>query len=120
MVGFYGVYDMVAQWQHDLVTRPRDNIVEKFLGGAPMVNRKVYFDASPISYATVDRNSTRFLLLYGNEDDIVDPKTQSIAFLNALKQAGFFARSIMMPGAGHFFVADPVDERASAAMPARA
>ena len=50
MVGFYGVYDMAAQWEHDLVTRPRDNIVEKLLGGAPMVNRKLYFDASPMSY----------------------------------------------------------------------
>ena len=110
VVGFYGVYDMVAQWEHDLVTRPRDNIVEKLLGGAPMVNRKVYFDASPMSYATVDRNTTRFLLIYGHEDDIADPKTQSERFLLALKQAQFFARTIVVPGAGHFWSTDPVDE----------
>ncbi len=110
VVGFYGVYDMVAQWEHDLVTRPRDNIVEKLLGGAPMINRKVYFDASPMSYATVDRNTTRFLLIYGHEDDIADPKTQSERFLLALKQAQFFARTIVVPGAGHFWSTDPVDE----------
>ena len=110
VVGFYGVYDMAAQWEHDLVTRPRDNIVEKLLGGAPMVNRKRYFDASPMSYTTVDRNTTRFLLLYGHEDDIVDPKTQSERFLLQLKQAGFFARTIVVPGAGHFWSVDPVDE----------
>jgi acetyl esterase/lipase len=109
-VGFYGVYDMLAQWEHDLVSRPRDNIAEKFLGAAPHTNRKVFFEASPISYATVDKNSTRFLLLHGTHDDIVDPATQSTAFLNALKQAGFFARTVVIPGAGHFFVTDPVDD----------
>ena len=53
VVGFYGVYDMLAQYQHDLLARPRDNIGEKFLGAAPHTNRKVFFEASPISYATV-------------------------------------------------------------------
>lgn len=110
VVGFYGVYDMVAQWEHDLVTRPRDNIVEKFLGGPPMQNRKVYFDASPMSYATTDKASTRFLLIYGHEDDIAEPKTQSEPFSKALRQAGFFVRSIVVPGAGHFWSVDPVDE----------
>jgi acetyl esterase/lipase len=110
VVGFYGVYDMLAQYQHDLLARPRDNIGEKFLGAAPHTNRKVFFEASPISYATVDRNSTRFLLVHGTDDDVVDPATQSIAFLNALNQAGFFVRRVIIPGAGHFFVADPVDD----------
>ena len=110
VVGFYGVYDMLAQWQHDLVTRPRDNISEKYLSAAPHTNRKVFFEASPISYATVDRNSTRFLLIHGDHDDIVDPATQSAAFLLALKQAGFFVRTVVIPGAGHFFITEPVDD----------
>jgi acetyl esterase/lipase len=110
VVGFYGVYDMLAQWQHDLVARPRDNISEKYLGAAPHTNRKVFFEASPISYAIVDRNSTRFLLVHGDHDDIVDPATQSAAFLTALKQAGFFARTVVIPGAGHFFITEPVDD----------
>src|SRR5947199_537653 len=110
VIGFYGVYDMAAQWEHDLVTRPRDNIVERLLGGAPMVDRKVYFDASPMSHVTVEKNAARFLLIYGHEDDIADPKTQSEPFLKALRQAGFFARTIVVPGAGHFWSVDPVDE----------
>ena len=110
VVAFYGVYDMAAQWEHDQLTRPRDNISEKFLGASPMVNRRVFFEASPISYATVDKNTTRFLLLYGHEDDIVDPKTQSERFLLSLKQAQFLARAIVVPGAGHFWSVDPVDE----------
>jgi acetyl esterase/lipase len=110
VVGFYGVYDMYAQWQHDLIARPQDNISDKYLGAAPYTNRKIFFEASPISYATTDRNSTRFLLIHGDNDDIVDPATQSTAFLTALKQGGFFARQVVIPGAGHFFITDPVDD----------
>src|SRR6516225_1863163 len=83
VVGFYGVYDMQSQWEHDQITRPRDSVTEKLLGGPPMVSRKTFFEASPLSYATVDRNSTRFLLIYGREDDIVEPATQSEKFLTA-------------------------------------
>jgi dipeptidyl aminopeptidase/acylaminoacyl peptidase len=93
-----------------LVARPRDNISEKFLGAAPQTNRRVFFEASPISYATVDKNSTRFQLIHGDHDDIVDLTTQSTAFLIALKQAGFFVRTLVIPGAGHFFITDPVDD----------
>ena len=113
VIGFYGVYDMLAQWEHDQMTRPRDQITEKFLGGPPMISRKLFFEASPLSYVTVDKNSTRFLLIYGREDDIVDPATQSEKFLIALKQAGFFARTIVVPGAGHFWASEPMDEPGS-------
>ena len=106
LVGVYGVYDMLAQWQHDQSARPRDQISEKFLGASPMVNRKIFFASSPLSYATVDKNATRFLLVYGTHDDIVDPATQSAVFLTALKQAQFVARALVVPGAGHFWVAD--------------
>jgi len=109
VIGFYGVYDMLAQWTHDLTTRPNDKIVEKFLGASPMQNRRVYFDASPISYATVDHNQVRFLLIHGTDDDIVEPPTQSGAFLTALTQSGFFVRRIIIPGAGHFWSSDPFE-----------
>jgi acetyl esterase/lipase len=112
-IGFYGVYDMQAQWEHDQTWRPRDQITEKFLGGPPSASRRAFFDASPLSYATVDKNSTKFLLIYGREDEIVDPATQSDRFLIALKQAGFFARNIVIPEAGHFWAADPVEEPGS-------
>jgi hypothetical protein len=42
-------------------------------------------------------------LIYGREDDIVDPATQSEKLLTALKQAGLFARTIVVPGAGDFW-----------------
>jgi acetyl esterase/lipase len=109
LIGFYGVYDMHAQWTHDLPIRPNDKIVEKFLGASPMQNRRVYFDASPISYATIDRNQLRVLLIHGTDDDIVDPPSQSGAFLTALTQAGFFVRRIILPGAGHFWSSEPFE-----------
>ena len=58
VAGAYGVYDMVQQWMHDQVARPRDQIVEKFLGKPPMEDRKLYFESSPISYATRANNQT--------------------------------------------------------------
>ena len=110
VVGVYGVYDMLRQWEHDQIARPRDQITEKFLGASPMINRRVFFESSPISdSATVDRNATRFLLVCGTNDDIVDSATQSMAFLTALKQAQFVARSVVVPGAGHFWVTDPIE-----------
>src|SRR5258708_27365335 len=49
VVAISGIYDLVGQWQHDQIARPRDQIAEKFLGAAPMDNRRLYFDASPVS-----------------------------------------------------------------------
>jgi acetyl esterase/lipase len=109
VVGFYGAYDMLAQWQHDQIARPRDQIAEKYLGASPMQNRRVYFDSSPMSYATVDRNRARFLLIHGTADDVVDPATQSQAFQNALNQAGIYVRRFVIPGAGHFWASDPFE-----------
>ena len=103
---------MQAQWTHDLVSRPSDSITEKFLGMSPAKNRHIYFEASPVAYATVDKNRTRFMLIYGKEDDIVDPK-QATDFLVLLKQAGFSANIALVPGAGHAFINEPQDESVS-------
>jgi len=112
VVGFYGVYDLLAQWHHDQIARPRDQIAEKFLGASPMQNRKLYFESSPISYATIDRNKTSFMLVHGTADDIVDP-AQTQQFWQALNQAGSYSRRMVIPGAGHFFSSDPHDEPGS-------
>ncbi|HVA12656.1 MAG TPA: alpha/beta hydrolase [Stellaceae bacterium] len=112
-IGLYGVYDLAAQWQHDLVSRPRDQITEKFLGAAPIDDRRLYFDASPMSYVTRANNQTAFLIGYGTEDDIVDVATQSAAFVMALKQTGSFVRTSIAPGAPHYWGSDPLEETGS-------
>lgn len=111
VVAVYGVYDLAAQWQHDLVARPGDNIAQGFLGVSPAENRRLYFDASPLSYATTANGGPAFLVAWGTQDDIVDP-AQSEAFLLALKQAGFYARPVVQ-AAPHFWIGDPLDEAGS-------
>ncbi len=110
VVAAYGIYDMVAQWNHDQIARPRDQIVEKFLGKPPMEDRKLYFDASPLSYATRANNQVSFFLTWGTADDIADPATQSEAFILALKQANFFIRPAAVAAAPHFWFGDPIDD----------
>ena len=127
VIGFYGIYDMLAQWKHDalaqqkhemlaqrsgdLIGRPANNITEKFLGVSPMQTERIYRESSPISYATIDRNRARFLLIHGSRDDLVDPPTQTGAFFAALTRAGFFVSRMIVPGAGHFWESDPFENQ---------
>jgi acetyl esterase/lipase len=113
LVGVYGVYDLLEMWQAYACASPRENNIERFLGAAPMESRRLYFDASPISYATVANNQLGVFLACGTEDDLVNRRAQTDAFLLALKQAGFFARTCILAGAGHYWMNDPLDEPAS-------
>jgi dipeptidyl aminopeptidase/acylaminoacyl peptidase len=112
-VPIYAVLDLARQWRHDQISRPRDQIVEKFLGASLIDDRRLYFDASPLSYVSAKNNATAFLLAWGTEDDVVDHKEQSEAFLEALKQAGHYVRSVVVAGAPHFWIGDPIDEAGS-------
>lgn len=109
----YGVFDMAEQWRHDQLTRPRDHIVEKFLGASLIDDRKVYFDASPLSYVSANNNRVSFLVAWGTHDDIVAPAMQSERFLEALKQARYFVRPAILHGAPHFWMSEPLDDPAS-------
>jgi acetyl esterase/lipase len=106
---FYGVFDMCRQWSHDAHCRPYDNITEKFIGAPATENRRAYIEASPTTYAERRRNDTPFLLITGTEDDVVD-RSQTDDFLLMLRQAKFYARRIVLQGAGHFFESEPLDE----------
>jgi acetyl esterase/lipase len=113
LVGVYGVYDLIEMWERYRADSPRDNNIENFLGCSPMEDRRIYFDATPINYATYANNQTAVLLSCGTEDDLVDRRRQTDAFLRALKQAGFFTRTCYVPGAGHYWASDPIDEAGS-------
>ncbi|HTF13356.1 MAG TPA: alpha/beta hydrolase [Burkholderiales bacterium] len=112
-VSVYGVHDLARQWRHDQVSRPRDQIVERFLGASLLDDRRIYFDASPLSYVSAKNNGTAFLLAWGTGDDVVDHEEQGEAFLEALKQAGHYVRSAVLAGAPHFWIGDPIDEPGS-------
>ena len=109
-IPIYGVFDMYQQWLHDINSRPRDNIVEKFVGVSAIEDKRPYFDASPLSYVSNKNNQTSFLMVRGTRDDIVDAATQTEAFMLALKHAGHFVRPVPLEGSPHFWVWDPVDE----------
>jgi len=63
--------------------------------------------------ATYANNGIGVLLATGTEDDFVDPKTQTEPFQLALKQAGFFVRPCIVPGAPHYWMNDPIEEPGS-------
>lgn len=106
----YGIYDMLAQWEHDQLARPNDQITELFLGVRPTTDKFRYFESSPLAYATTHANATSFLLTWGTDDDVIDWTTQSRPFLTALKQAGYYVRAVPVPGAPHFWMYAPIDE----------
>jgi len=113
LVGVYGVYDLAQMWERYRLASPLDNNIENFLGSPPMQDRRLYFDASPISYATVANNQTAVFLSVGTEDDLVDRKANTDALLLALKQAGFFVRTCVVQGGPHYWLSDPIDEPGS-------
>lgn len=114
IISIYGVFDLVAQWKHDLAMRPAgQNIVELFLGTIPSKDRRLAFDASPMSYAIERLNKPGVFLAWGTQDDVVDPAKQSVPFLEALKVAGFWVRTAIVEGAPHYWAGDPLAEEGS-------
>jgi len=111
--GVYGVYDVAQMWQKYNAQSPLQNNIGWFTGTPLLENRQLYFDASPISYATVANNKIAVHLSVGTEDDLVDRGPQTDAFLLALKQAGFFVRTTILQGAPHYWGSDPIDEPGS-------
>ena len=111
IVGVYGIYDLAAQWEFDLSVRLGDNITQSFLGASLIADRRLYFEASPLSHVTTASNAVSVLLTWGTHDDVVAPE-QSERFLRALKAAGFYVRTFIQP-APHYWLSDPLDEPGS-------
>ena len=89
-------------WQRYQLQSPRENNIENFMGAAPMDDPRLYFDASPINYATFANNQIGVLLAWG-------PRTtwstgaQTDAFL--MNQAGEFLRApCIVQGAPHYWL----------------
>jgi acetyl esterase/lipase len=112
-VPFYGVYDLMAQWEHDQLHRPHDQFTEKYLGGPPMAVRDLFYEASPINWATFDNAHAAFLVIWGMEDDVVDAETQAVAFVRALKRANIYAHTIPIAAAPHYWIEEPLDDPTS-------
>ena len=113
LIGVYGVYDVVEMWQRYKLQSPCENNIENFMGASPMDDPQRYFEASPINYATFANNQIGVLLSVGTEDDLVDRRAHTDAFLLQLKQANFFVRTCIVQGAPHYWLSDPIDEPGS-------
>lgn len=107
VVGVYGVYDLVAQWQHDNATRPpTSRITQTLMGPSALDDRMAYIQASPIAHADSKRRRIAFMIVYGTEDKVVDPQTQSQDFAAAMLMAGSFVRPLAVTGAGHYWITE--------------
>jgi hypothetical protein len=114
VVGIYGPYDLLAQWSYDHVARPYDNVTEALMGKSAVDDRILYFEGSPIAYATrSSQQPLSFLISWGTDDDVVDWRLQSQPFVAALKQAGFYVRTAPMHSAPHYWIGVPLDEPGS-------
>ena len=113
VVAVYGVYDLLAQWEHDQIARPLDQISEALLGFNPLDDKIAYFKTSPIAYATRKAPRMAFLVAWGTHDDVVDWRSQSGRFVTALKQGGQFVRTVPVVGAPHFWIDQPIAEKDS-------
>jgi acetyl esterase/lipase len=110
VVSIYGVYDLLAQWEHDQVCRPRDQITEGLMGFSPLEDKFAYFQASPIAYTNTKAPRTSFMIAWGTDDDVVDCLSQSMRFVKELKQSGQFVRPVPIVGAPHFWIDQPIEE----------
>ena len=115
LVGVYGVYDLRSHWQEDLAKNhpPGQDSTVRMLGADPPADPQLFVDASPYWQARYDSAPLKSLIIYGDADTAVSPD-QSRRFEQALHQARLFARSQVIPGAGHFWFSDePLDANAS-------
>jgi acetyl esterase/lipase len=113
VIAVYGVFDLAAEWTFEQVARPADRVSEKLLGVPLIDDRLRYFEASPMAYATRDRNQLAFLVAWGSEDDVVSETLHSRPFARALAQANFNVQTVIVPHAQHYWMSDPIDEERS-------
>lgn len=103
VIGFYGVYDMVAAWQAAPEVSMHDGrkILSQFMGGGLDEMPARYVDASPRSHISDGIPPT--LLLHGGRDDWV-PHSQ-LQLMRALNHSNI--DTVTLPWATHGFDAVP-------------
>lgn len=112
---FYGVYDMVAQWKYESSVADNAGNLDKFLGGTPNLVSGAYFETSALNYireaaSSLGRMATPnagamipWFVAWGVEDLVVPPNAQSVAFVQALRDAGATVTAIPVPKTDHYW-----------------
>ena len=112
-IPIYGMFDLPAQWRWDQLARAGEHITELYLGKSLLVDRKLYLEASPLTYVVVNPKAPAFFIAWGATDDVVDATQQSEPFFEALKMAKIRARTCRLPDAPHYWMAEPLDDQES-------
>jgi acetyl esterase/lipase len=116
----YGAHDMMS-WDKYTQNSGNKGALEGFIGGTPDANPGGYFESSSIWYAREASKSLGELavpnpgvkipwfMAYGTADKVVPPEGQTVAFGQALKDAGAPVNVVSIPGIDHYwFVATKV------------
>jgi acetyl esterase/lipase len=97
-VDFFGPADM-----NDLYNNPGmvpQSTIEAIVGATPASNPALYFQSSPINYAT-NSAACPTIILQGGADPLVNATSQSKALRNKLLVEGVPVQYVEYPGAGH-------------------
>jgi acetyl esterase/lipase len=108
VVPMAALFDLPARWRQDRVRRPpHEQMVEIFLGGTPMNERRRFHEASPLYHVSQSNvRGTKWLIAWGTEDEVSRPVEHSLALANELRLAGALVRLAPLVGAPHFWDMD--------------
>ncbi len=98
VVDFFGPTDML-----DLYNNPGivpQSTIESIVGASPASNAALYFQSSPINYAT-NSAACPTIILQGGADPLVNAGSQSFVLRNKLELEGIPFQYTEYPGAGH-------------------
>lgn len=107
---FYGIYDLAAQETRDRaqVQAGEPDIVRDFMGATPEADPARYREASPLARLVDPGPCPAFFLAWGDQDEVVDPATQSVPFAEALVRAGCAVTRVPVAGEGHGWATGPL------------
>lgn len=110
VVAAYGIFDLPAHWNWCRDRSDEIPGVELMTGAPPEEEPETWRLASPVSHVRAVGARPDFLLLYGVDDEVVDPRSQTLHFAEMLAQTGIGASVVPVAGAGHFWMSEPMDE----------
>lgn len=102
----YGVFDL-AEWDTYTDRMRKDKVVKKFTGTLPSLNAELYHNLNILTM--VDRAihdphfRTKFLVIFGEVDNVVLAKHQSYRFIKKLEYHKVVHEVICIPDMGHFW-----------------
>lgn len=102
----YGVMD-ILDWAHYTNRARTDFVINKMFGQDPYTGQEIYKNASPIEKideaAKNPMFDTSFFMIWGEEDTVVLPENQTLAFIKRLEKLKIPHRKCSVPGFGHFW-----------------